>query len=93
MKSNNLLWFGLGIAIGYVFMKKNWGNKIVRPIADTALQAGTDLAMDVKDTVVDTAKLTKCEAEWVKFSSTARFASQEGAEQAKKDFMAKCMAK
>jgi hypothetical protein len=74
-------------------MKKNWGNKIVRPIADTALQAGTDLAMDVKDTVVDTAKLTKCEAEWVKFSSTARFASQEGAEQAKKDFMAKCMAK
>jgi hypothetical protein len=93
MKSNNLLWFGLGIAIGYVFMKKNWGNKIVRPIADTALQAGTDLAMDVKDTVVDTAKLTKCEAEWVKFFSTARFASEEGAEQAKKDFMAKCMAK
>ena len=93
MKSKNLLWFGLGIAIGYVFMKKNWGNKIVRPIADTALQATTDLAMDVKDTVVDTAKVTKCEAEWVKFSSTTRFASQEGAEKAKKDFMAKCIAK
>jgi hypothetical protein len=86
MKAKNLLWFGLGVAIGYVFMKKNWGRKVVKPLADT------DLATDVKDTVVDTAKVTKCEAEWVKYASTARFASQEGAEQAKKDFMAKCMA-
>jgi hypothetical protein len=93
MKTKNLLWFGLGVAIGYVFMKKNWGTRVVKPIADTALQATTDLATDVKDTVVDTAKVTKCEAEWIKFSSTARFASQEGAEKSKKDFMAKCMAK
>jgi hypothetical protein len=92
MKAKNLLWFGLGVAIGYVFMKKNWGRKVVKPLADTALQVTTDLATDVKDTVVDTAKVTKCEAEWVKYASTARFASQEGAEQAKKDFMAKCMA-
>lgn len=93
MKTKNLLWFGLGVAIGYVFMKKNWGNKVVRPIADTALQVTTDLATDVKDTVVDTTKATKCEAEWVKFASTARFASKEGADQAKKDYMATCMAK
>lgn len=93
MKTKNLLWFGLGVAIGYVFMKKNWGTRVVKPLADTALQATTDLATDVKDTVVDTAKVTKCEAEWTKFASTARFASKEGADQAKKDFMATCMAK
>jgi hypothetical protein len=93
MTSNNLLWFGVGIAIGYVFMKKNWGNKIVRPIAETALQAGKDLAVDVKDTVLDTAKMTKCEAEWLEIARVSKFGSQEGAEKAKKDFMTSCMAK
>jgi hypothetical protein len=92
MKTKNLLWFGLGVAIGYVFMKKRWGKKVVEPLAETVLEATKEITTDVKDTFVDTAKATKCEAEWVKFSSTARFASKEGAEQAKKDFMAKCMA-
>jgi hypothetical protein len=93
MKTKNLLWFGLGVAIGYVFMKKNWGRKVVEPLASTVLEATKEVATDVKDTVVDTAKVTKCEAEWVKFASTARFASKEGADQAKKEFMATCMAK
>ena len=93
MKSNNLLWFGLGIAIGYVFMKKNWGNKIVRPIAETALQAGKDLAVDVKDTVLDTAKMTKCEADWLEIAKLSKFGSTEMADKAKKDFMDSCMAK
>jgi hypothetical protein len=93
MKSNNLLWFGLGIAIGYVIMKKNWGNKIVRPIADTALQVGSDLATDVKDTVIDTAKVTKCEAQWLNKTRVSKFDSQEMADKAKKNFMDSCMAK
>ena len=92
MKATNVLWFGLGLGIGYVFMKKDWGRKVVEPIAETVLEATKEVALDVKDTVVDTAKATKCEAEWVKVASTARFASQEGAEQARKGFMAKCMA-
>lgn len=93
MKSKNLLWFGVGVAIGYLFMKKNWGNKIVKPIADTALQATTDLAKDVKDTVVDTAKVTKCEAEWLKIAQVSKFSTKQGADKAKKDFMDSCMAK
>lgn len=92
MKATNVLWFGLGLGIGYVFMKKDWSRKVVEPIAETVLEATKEVAIDVKDTVVDTAKATKCEADWVKFSSTARFGSKEGAEQARKDFMAKCMA-
>jgi hypothetical protein len=92
MDSKNLLYFALGLGIGYVFTKKNWTTKVVEPIADTVIEATKEVVLDVKDTVVDTAKATKCEAEWVKFSSTARFGSKEGAEQARKDFMAKCMA-
>jgi hypothetical protein len=93
MKTNNLLFFGLGVAIGYVFMKKDWGRKVVEPLASTVIEATKEVATDVKDTVVDTAKVTKCEAEWVKFSSTRRFASKEAADQAKKTLMADCMAK
>jgi hypothetical protein len=93
MKSNNLLWFGLGMAIGYVFIKKDWGTRVVKPIAETALQAGKDLAVDVKDTVLDTAKMTKCEADWLEIAKVSKFGSKESADKAKKDFMASCMAK
>ena len=93
MDSKNLLYFGLGLGIGYVFMKKNWGSKVVEPLASTVLEATKEVPLDVKDTVVDTAKVTKCEAEWIQFSSTRRFASKEVADQAKKDYMATCMAK
>jgi hypothetical protein len=93
MTSTNLLWFGLGMAIGYVFIKKDWGTRVVKPIAETALQAGKDLAVDVKDTVLDTAKMTKCEADWLEIAKVSKFGSKESADKAKKDFMASCMAK
>jgi len=52
-----------------------------------------EIATDLKDVVVDTAKVSKCEIEFDEKASTMRFASKEAREESKAMFMKECLAK
>jgi hypothetical protein len=75
-----------GVAVGYFAYKMNWFQKSKMKIEE--------IATDVKDVVVDTAKVTKCEAEWNdKVASVTRFASQQAMEESKSAYLKDCMSK
>jgi len=74
-----------GVALGYYAFKMNFMKK-------TKMVVG-EIVSEVKDAVVDTAKVTKCEAEFDEKASTMRFASKEAREEAKAVFMKECLAK
>jgi hypothetical protein len=74
-----------GVAIGYYAFKMNFMKKTAMVVEE--------VVSEVKDAVVDTAKLTKCEAEFEEKASSMRFASKEAREEAKAVFMKECLAK
>ena len=74
-----------GVAIGYFAFKMNFMKKTKMVVEE--------IATDLKDVVVDTAKVTKCEIEFDEKASTMRFASKEAREEAKALFMKECLAK
>jgi len=74
-----------GVAIGYFAFKMNFMKKNKMVVEE--------IATDLKDVVVDTAKVTKCEIEFDEKASTMRFASKEAREEAKALFMKECLAK
>jgi hypothetical protein len=74
-----------GVAIGYFAFKINF-MKNTKMVVE-------EIATDLKDVVVDTAKVTKCEIEFDEKASTMRFASKEAREEAKALFMKECLAK
>jgi hypothetical protein len=74
-----------GVAIGYFAFKMNFMKKTKMVVEE--------IATDLKDVVVDTAKVTKCEIEFDEKASTIRFASKEAREEAKAVFMKECLAK
>jgi len=86
MKTKDVLLVLGGVAVGYFAYKMNWMRKSKMKIEE--------IATDVKDVVVDTAKATKCEAEWNdKVASTTRFASQQAMEESKSAYLKDCMSK
>ena len=75
-----------GVAIGYFAFKMNFMRKSKMVVEE--------LVSEVKDVVVDTAKVTKCEAEWNdKVASVTRFASQQAMEESKSAYLKDCMSK
>jgi hypothetical protein len=74
-----------GVAIGYFAFKMNFMKKTKMVVEE--------IATDLKDVVVDTAKVSKCEIEFDEKASTMRFASKEAREEAKALFMKECLAK
>ena len=75
-----------GVAFGYYAYKMNWFQKSKMKVEE--------LATEVKDVVVDTAKVTKCEAEWTeKVGSISRFASNEARDLSKSEYVKNCLSK
>jgi len=74
-----------GVAIGYYAYKMNWMKKTKMVVEE--------VVSEVKDVVVDTAKVSKCEIEFEEKASTMRFASKEARDEAKAVFMKECLAK
>jgi hypothetical protein len=73
-----------GVALGYYAFKMNFMKK-------TKMVVG-EIVSEVKDVVVDTAKVTKCEAEWTeKVGSVSRFSSPEAMEKSKSDYVKDCL--
>ena len=75
-----------GVAVGYFAYKMNWFQKSKMKVQE--------VVSDVKEVVVDTEKVAKCEKEWVeKIGSLTRFASQEAMEGSKSSYVKDCMSK
>jgi hypothetical protein len=75
-----------GVAVGYYAFKMNFMKK-------TAIVV-EEVVSEVKDAVVDTAKVTKCEAEWTeKIGSISRFASNEARDSSKSEYVKNCLSK
>jgi hypothetical protein len=86
MKTKDVLLVLGGVAIGYYAFKMNWMRKTKMVVEE--------VVSEVKDVVVDTAKVTKCEAEWNDtIGSTTRFASTEAREESKSAYVKDCMSK
>lgn len=86
MKAKDVLLVLGGVAIGYYAFKMNWMRKTKMVVEE--------VVSEVKDVVVDTAKVTKCEAEWNDtIGSTTRFASTEAREESKSAYVKDCMSK
>jgi hypothetical protein len=75
-----------GVAVGYYAFKMNFLKKTKMVVEE--------VVSEVKDVVVDTAKVTKCEAEWTeKIGSVSRFSSPEAMELSKSTYVKDCMSK
>ena len=75
-----------GVAVGYYAFKMNWMKKTKMVVEE--------VVSEVKDVVVDTAKVTKCEAEWTeKVGSISRFASNEARDLSKSEYVKNCLSK
>jgi hypothetical protein len=75
-----------GVAVGYYAFKMNFMRKTKMVVSE--------IVSEVKDVVVDTAKVTKCEAEWTeKVGSISRFSSPEAMEKSKSDYVKDCLTK
>jgi hypothetical protein len=86
MKTKDVLLVLGGVAVGYYACRMNWMRKSKMKVEE--------IATDVKDVVVDTAKATKCEAEWNdKIGSVTRFATTEAMEQSKSAYVKDCLTK
>lgn len=86
MKAKDILPFGIGFAIGFVAVRLMDKSTISKILGKT-----TKAAMDVKDAVVDTAKMTACEVKWAESTKMKKFPTGEAYETAKKTFMDNCM--
>ena len=84
-----------GVALGYFASRMNWGSRTATAVGDLAIgvkDTATGIVSDAKDVAVDTLKMTECEAQLVKKTSTMRFASAEAGVDFRKNFLAECMA-
>jgi hypothetical protein len=86
MKTKDVLLVLGGVAVGYFAYKMNWFQKTKMKVEE--------VASDVKDVVVDTEKVAKCEKEWVEnVGSVSRFSSAEEGEKSKSAYVKDCMSK
>jgi hypothetical protein len=83
MKTKNLLLLGIGIAGGYLLVKR-YNQKKAQVANDAAILTQASEAQVKLAT-------TLCEGAWASKSSTIRFASQEAADTAKTTFMTTCV--
>lgn len=86
MKTKDVLLVLGGVAVGYFAYKMNWMKKSKMKVEE--------VVSDVKEVVVDTEKVAKCEQKWSEeIGQLSRFASQEAMEQSKSSYVKDCMSK
>lgn len=105
MNKKSVILFGVGIAVGYLFIKlrsnKNTTTSINKEFSDTSSQTeppkelGGETA-EVKepqksDISVDP-RIEPCKEKWLKFSSTVKFTSQEQKQSTYNNYMTTCVA-
>jgi hypothetical protein len=88
MKTNEILLFVGGVALGYLASTMNYGRRTAKAVGDLA----TGVVVDVQEVAVDTVKMAKCEKNLSEALMTVKL--EAGAmDSFKKQFLADCMAR
>ena len=100
MGAKELLLVASGVAIGYLLFKKDLFKRVEKATIDVsegtigAVSGGVSTLLEGTGGIRPSREAqTTCDKEWEQFASTARFASQEAMENAKKEFMMNCLTK
>lgn len=87
MKTNDVLLFIGGVALGFFASRMNWGSRTVNALEEVV----TGVKEDVKDVAVDTVKKSECEKKLSEALMTVKL-SAGAMDSYKKNFLANCMA-
>ena len=87
MQTKDILLVVVGMALGYLASRMNYGSRTATAVGDLA----TGVVEDVKEVAVDTVKMAECQKKLSEALMTVKLPA--GAmESFKKDFLAECMA-
>jgi hypothetical protein len=87
MQTKDVLLVIVGVALGYLASRMNYGSRTATAVGDLA----TGVVDDVKEVAVDTVKMAECQKKLSEALMTVRLPSEEMAT-FKKNFLAECMA-
>jgi uncharacterized membrane protein len=88
MQTKDVLLLVVGVALGYLASRMNYGSRTATAVGDLA----TGVVDDVKEVAVDTVKMAECQKKLIETTSTMKFASAEAEAMFRKNFLAECMA-
>ena len=87
MQTKDVLLVVVGVALGYLASRMNYGRRTAQAVGDVA----TGVVDDVKEVAVDTVKMAECQKKLSEALMTVKL--EAGAmDSFKKDFLANCMA-
>jgi hypothetical protein len=87
MQTKDVLLLVVGVALGYLASRMNYGSRTATAVGDLA----TGVVDDVKEVAVDTVKMAECQKKLSEALMTVKL--EAGAmDSFKKDFLANCMA-
>jgi hypothetical protein len=87
MQTKDVLLVVVGVALGYLASRMNYGSRTATAVGDLA----TGVVDDVKDVAVDTVKMAECQKKLSEALMTVKL--EAGAmDSFKKNFLAECMA-
>jgi hypothetical protein len=87
MQTKDVLLVVVGVALGYLASRMNYGSRTATAVGDLA----TGVVDDVKEVAVDTVKMAECQKKLSEALMTVKL--EAGAmDSFKKDFLANCMA-
>jgi hypothetical protein len=87
MQTKDVLLVVVGVALGYLASRMNYGSRTATAVGDLA----TGVVEDVKDVAVDTVKMAECQKKLSEALMTVRLPA-EAMDSYKKNFLDKCMA-
>ena len=87
MQTKDVLLVVVGVALGYLASRMNYGSRTATAVGDLA----TGVVGDVKEVAVDTVKMVECEKKLSEALTTVRLPVEQ-MDSFKKNFLANCMA-